>query len=300
MAATITVLQDGDTGMANPYTIAIIANPALETPTGSGVFVPDPILLNMAAFDATATYIVNALFGHLPMQAEQLLADPLLGPKMRIVKVFDALPPVAANSLVDLPDPELLEPRRDAFVPFLAKYQIAADVAYAVSASATNTRASAWFTTEDTTRGGTPFDIDGAPFTHWNYCTIPGTVAIHITATSVTALHEFGHAASSFTDGTVLDQYVDNTVGLNNKQGRPIPPVFGTLSGTAYNSDTARDSLGYPAGWQSYHPQLVNPAVPSLMDNYWLAPGGVPAVCRFDTLTRQYFYDRLRVKVSRP
>jgi hypothetical protein len=116
----------------------------------------------------------------------------------------------------------------------------------------------------------------------------------------MTGLHEFGHAASSFTDGKVIDQYVDNTVGLNNKRARPIPAVFGTLDAVAFNTDMTRDGLGYPPAWLSYHPELTNPAVPSLMDNYWLAPGGVPEACRFDKLTRKYFFDRLTAKLSRP
>jgi hypothetical protein len=300
MPATIAVLQNGDAHVANPYTIAIVANPALESSAGSGVFLADPILLDMAAFDGAATYIYDVLFGRLPGQAEQLLADRRLGPRMRVVKVFDVLPATDANSLVTLPDAQLLEPRRDFFAPFLANYAITADVAYAVSASATNWLASAFYTTEDTARGGRPFDVDGSPFTHWNYCTIPGTVAIHSAARGMTALHEFGHAASSYSDGMVLDQYVDGGVGLNNKRGRPIPPVFGTLTGTSYNSDATRDGLHYPAGWQSYHPELSDPRVPSLMDNYKKAPGRMSEACQFDMLTRQFLYDRLGTKVSRP
>lgn len=37
-------LRKGDTSKTNPFTIAIIANPALERPKGSGVFVVDPIV----------------------------------------------------------------------------------------------------------------------------------------------------------------------------------------------------------------------------------------------------------------
>jgi hypothetical protein len=41
--------------------------------------------------------------------------------------------------------------------------------------------------------------------------------------------------------------------------------------------------------------------VPSLMDNYWLAPvGAVPESCPFDVLTRKFYIDRLMAKLSRP
>jgi len=300
MPPIVTVLQAGDPSKTNPYTIAIVANPALETFFGSGVFTPDPILGNQAGFDGGATYVFDVLFGRLPGQAENLLASPAIGPAIRVVKVFDgSLPPLEVNSLVSQYSTDIAEPRRDQFPAFLGNYGITADVAYAITASPTHVRASAWYTTDDSTRGGIPFLVDGIGFKHWYFCTVPGTVALPITSYSLTALHEFGHAASSFTDGSVTDQYVDSPVALNNKRGRPIPVVFGTLDAIPINADTTRDGLGYGAGWQSYHPALTNPAVPSLMDNYWMAPGGVPEACRFDTLTRKYFSDRLAAKLSR-
>lgn len=301
MAATITVLQPGDPTKQNPYTIAIVANPALETSSGSGHFTADPILGIPASFHHAATYVFDVLFGRLAGQAEQLLADPRLGSHIRVVSVFDSgLPATDPHSLVSQFSPDIAEPRRDKFSPFLLNYQITADVAYAVTASPTHQRASAWYTTEDATRGGVPFQIDGVSFTHWHFCTIPGTVALPVTSKSLTALHEFGHAASSFTDGMVIDQYVDSPPGLNNKRGRPIPPTFGKLDAVTYAADPARDGLGYPPAWQSYHPELSDPTMPSLMDNYWQAPGGVPEKCQFDRLTRQFFLDRLIAKLSRP
>ncbi|MBA3884382.1 MAG: hypothetical protein H0X67_01475 [Acidobacteria bacterium] len=37
--------------------------------------------------------------------------------------------------------------------------------------------------------------------------------------------------------------------------------------GATFTSDTARDGLGYPNTWRSYHPALVDTARPNLMDN---------------------------------
>ena len=116
------------------------------------------------------------------------------------------------------------------------------------------------------------FTIDGNPFTHRFFNTIPGIVALPINAQSMTGLHEFGHAASSYTDGGLTDQYVDSDPALNVKKASLIPASFGTLNATAFNSDVLRDGLGYPDGWTSFHPALTASTVPSLMDNYWLAP----------------------------
>lgn len=296
----VTVVQPGDATKATPYTIAIVANPALETSTGSGAFVDDPILLDLGRFEQAAQYTCDVLFGRLVGQAEQLLADPAIGPNIRVVTVYDAGRQAAdADALVSQFPPNIAEPRRDKFVAFLARYGIAADVAFAITASPTHDRASAWFTSEDTTRGGVGFTLDGVAMTHYYFPSVPGTVALPASSHSMTGLHEFGHASSSFTVGQVVDQYVDGSPGLNNKKGRPIPSKFGTLDAATFGTDPVRDGLGYPAGWQSYHPALTDPAVPSLMDNYWQSPT-VPEACVFDTITRRFLRDRLLAKLSRP
>src|SRR5205823_14050709 len=121
----------------NPFTIVIVANPALETPWKSGAFVADPITSNQPAFNACAQYILDALFGALPNQGEALLADPTIAPNVRVVSLFvPGLPAQDPNSLVAQDDvSNLLIARRSVFVPFLARYGLQADVAYAVSAS---------------------------------------------------------------------------------------------------------------------------------------------------------------------
>jgi hypothetical protein len=116
---------------------------------------------------------------------------------------------------------------------------------------------------------------------------------------SLTALHEFGQPLSSYSNGSVVDLYVDSSAGLNNKRGRPIPATFATSSGIALPVDMARDGLGYPAGWQSYHCELIAPAVPAVMDNYWAAPSGVPEHCLHDRITGQFLGERLLVKICR-
>jgi hypothetical protein len=285
----------------DPFTIVIVANPALETPWKSGVFVVDPITSNQPAFNACAQYILDALLGTLPNQRETLLADPTIAPHVRVVSLFvPGLPLEDANALVAQDGvSNLLVARRSVFVPFLARYALQADVAYAVSASDSHDRASAWFTSDDDARPGCPFALDGITLYHRHYNLIPGTVAIHSNSKSLTALHEFGHALSSYSNGSVVDLYVDSSAGLNNKRGRPIPADFASYSGVVLPADAVRDGLGYPPGWQSYHGALLDPAVPAVMDNYWAAPGGIPEHCLHDRITRQFLRERLLVKICR-
>jgi hypothetical protein len=244
---------------------------------------------------------MDSLLGKLPNQREALLADPTIDPYVRVVSLFaPGLPALDANSLVAQDGvSNLLVARRSRFVPFLSGHGLQADVAYAVSLSETHDRASAWFTSDDDARPGCPFALDGVTLYHRHYCLIPGTVAIHANSTSLTALHEFGHALSSYSNGAVVDLYVDSSPGLNNKRGRPIPATFATYSGIGLPADAVRDGLGYPAGWQSYHAELLDPALPAVMDNYWQAPGGVPEHCLHDRITRQFLRERLVVKINR-
>jgi hypothetical protein len=157
----------------------------------------------------------------LPGQQEKVLTDPALMPSIRIVPLYDdGLPTTLANALVGQDSvSDILVPRRNAFQLLLADYAIQAEIIYAVSASATHTRASAWFTTDDDARAGVPFTLDGNQFYHRFYYSIPGTIAIHTTATSLIALHEFGRALSSYSNGQILDLYVDSPAGLKVKAG---------------------------------------------------------------------------------
>lgn len=298
----IKIIRRGDTTKPNPFTICIAANPALEAPWGSNAFAADPISANQVAFDAAVQYVDTALFGALPNQREQFINDPTVAAKIRVVSIFvQGLSLSDSNALVAQDGvSNILVARRTAFTPFLARYGLYADVAYAVSGSKSHTRASAWFTSDDDSRGGVNFTLDGASLSHRYHNLIPGTVAIHTSSNSLTALHEFGHALSSYSNGSVVDLYVDSGVGLNNKLGRPIPPAFGTYNAVAFNSDSVRDGLGYPPGWQSYHSELIDANVPAVMDDYWQAATHVPEHCQHDKITRQFLLDRLQAKVARP
>jgi hypothetical protein len=298
MPAIITVLRPG-APKTHPYTICVIANPALQTTPTSGVFIADPILGDKPGFDASATYVVEALFGLLPGHAEAWLADPRIGPDIRVVSIWHPqLPAIAANALVNQDDvSNLLVPRREVIVPFLAAHGLAADVTYAISGSPTHLRASAWFTTDDDQRGGVPFMLDGVAKTHRHFNRIPGTIAMHRTSRSLVALHEFQHAASSFTNGMVVDLYLDDAPAVNRKRGRPIPSAFATYDAIVHQSSPTRGGAAYPPTWQSFHCQSHNPALPSVMDNFGASP--TPEACQNDTITRRFLTDRLLAKLSR-
>ena len=296
----ITTIRPGDTTKTNPFSVVIVSNPVLEAPWKSGTFMIDPITSMQAAFNTAANQIVSALFGLLPGQRERFIADPAIGPKIRVISVFvTGLPAQQSNSLVGQDAAStLLVARRAVFMPFLVGMGISvADVVYAVSASETHRRASAWFTSDDDAKAGIGFTLDSGMSFHRFFNIIPGTVGIHASVKSLTALHEFGHALSSYSNGSVVDLYVDSDPGINNKKDRPIPVHFDTYDGSASAADLTRDGLGYPPGWTSYHGELLDPALPAVMDNYPAA--AVPEQCQHDKITRQFLMDRLRAKISR-
>lgn len=300
MPITTRTLRPGDTHSANPFTILIVSNGALEAPTGSGTFIRDPIADDQISFDACATSVDVCLFGGLPGQAEQLLNDASVAGKIRVVSAYfnPEDEPNDADSLVGQSSPDdLLEPRKSNFVPFLNRFGLRADIVYAISASTTHMRATSLFTSDDQNSTGVPFNIDGVQRFHRQRCLIPGTVALHASAASVTPLHEFGHALSSDENGVILDLYVDSAVAINNKRGRPIPHSFASYDGVALSSDLQRDSLGYPSTWQSFHCELIDATRVALMDDYWQSKP--PEASRFDAVTRKFLLDRLRCKIAR-
>jgi hypothetical protein len=296
----VKVLQEGDPTKSSPFTIVFIANPALESPWNSGNFQLDPILSDPSSFDACVAYAVDSLFSRVPGQQELLLADPAFAARVRILSVYLTDRVAAdANALVaeDYAS-DLLIARRQSFVDFLNGLGLSADVVYAVSNSASHTRASAWFTSDNDAGPGYDFVLDGVRRSHRFYNLVPGTVALHASARAITALHEFGHALSSYTNGSVVDLYVDSDPALNNKRGRPIPNAFATYESSPMISDVSRDGIGYPDGWQSYHCERPGAEAPAIMDNYYLASGGSVS-CMHDRITEKFLQDRLIAKLSR-
>jgi hypothetical protein len=291
----------------NPYTIVIVANPAIESPAESGFCSRDPILDAPDRFAACVAYVIQSVFGKLPGQAEKFMAP--FEKDIRILAIFDAkAETIITNALVsEYGMDDLIGPRQQQFADFLAGYldegrPVKADVAFAISAS-THTRSASQYTFDDDGAGGVPFDYNGTALSHRYTNVQPGAVALHVDADTVVPLHEFSHAASSWTNGCVQDLYIDCDLTngpINIAVGRPIPAEFGTYSGKSYKSDVQRDGLGYEAGWSSYHCALVDPNYPALMDDFTRARGGRSLASRHDQITVQFLTDRIKAIMSRP
>lgn len=297
--------QKGNTAKPNPFFILILNNPALERPANSGTFVPDmpgSTPADRATLKKVAEYTYKNLFGLLPGQADKVLTLSPYNNEIRVVSM--CIPTTAvgdATALVAEDDVEgsaIIVPRRDQAHAFVRSQGLDPDILFVVSQSPTHTRASAYGTTDDDAHGGIAFQYDGQSRSHRFFHRIPGIATLHATVGGMTPVHEFGHAFSSYSNGFVTDLYVDGNAEFNRKVGRPIPARFATYNGVAYNSDALRDGLGYPAGWQSYHPELFDPSQPAIMDDYWQASAG-PMMCQHDQLTRAYILDRVHAKATR-
>jgi len=303
-AQTVRLLQAGE-AKARPYTIAFVANPGIQAAVGS-TFTADEILTDRAGYHEIVGHSLRNLFG----VTEDLLRTDDIDPRMRIVSIFDPTRPAdAANSLAhEVPQSTTMETRRVALGPFLSVFGVTADMVFVIHGSTTHTRASAWFTTDDLALGGTTYTFDGSVRTHGHFPRIPGSAAIPVSldTSGLTILHEFGHGASDFNNGMVIDLYNDGGDGtgfLINKKFRaaastPVPADFAIYNGSTIASDRARDGLGYQANWRSYQPAPTDATRPNLMDNYWLASDD-PQLCRFDRLTVAWFRDRLDAKLGR-
>lgn len=294
----LVVLAAGDTESQSPYTILFVGNPALEAPWQSSTFIRDPVLDDKAAYDKCVSQSIEALFGSVPGLGEQLLVDTGLADRIQVLSLFDPDATIDQALIAQDGVSNLLIGRRESLPELIARAGVTVDLVFGVSKSSTHSRASAWFTTDDDSGPGTPFVLDGVMRSHRHWALTPGMAVLHVTSDAMTTLHEFGHAASSYTNGSVVDLYVDSAPALNNKRGRPIPGTFSTYQADVIKSDPTRASIGYPAGWQSYHSQLDAASYPALMDNYYLSPT-TPEDCLHDRVTRRFLTDRLMAKSLR-
>jgi len=285
-----------------PYTIAFVADPAIETELGA--FVADPVLTDRPGFHDAVGFSLRSLL----TLTENLIQQNDRDRHLRFVAVFDAtLAAEDPNALAHEVAPNLMEPRRNRLNAFLSRYGETADVVLVFHGSTTHDRARASATTDDTAGPGTDYTYGGNVRQHRHFPSIPGSAALSIgmDRTGLTPLHEFGHAAGDFDSGRVVDLYVDGTPGpiVVNKKFRPqntdpVPGAFANYNGTNVLSDPNRDSLGYPATWKSYHPEPVDATRPNAMDNFWQTFDD-PQLCRLDRLTYAWLTDRLGAKLLR-
>ena len=286
-----------------PYTIVLVANPAIEDADG-GTFTADPALGDRPAFHDAVSFCLRNMF----TRTEDLLRQGTIDASVRLVTIFDeTAEAIDANALAHEIDPNLMETRRTRLNGFVGRYDEKADMVFVLHGSVTHDRATAWFTTDDATGPTTAFTFDGTARVHGHLPATPGSAAIPVSAdqTGLTAFHEFGHAASDFNNGRVVDLY-NNGAGsglLINKKFRtdsadPVPADFAEYNGTDYPADPNRDGLGYGAGWTSFHAALIDATRPNMMDNYWQTFDD-PQRCRLDQLTYDWFVERLWAKVLR-
>src|ERR1051325_4547897 len=236
-----------------PYTIAFVANPAIQTEAGA--FTADPVLTNRADYHSVVAYCLRNLL----TVTEDLLRQSGWDGQIRFVSVFDrTLSAVDGNALAHELPPNLMETRRAGLNGFLLQYREVADIVLVIHGSTTHDRATAWFTTDDGAKPTGALTYDGAARTPGRFPPIPGSAALPLDMdrTGLTPLHETGHAASDFDNGRVIDLYSDGlTAGfVVNRKTRamptdPVPANFATYNGTVFASDPGRDGLGYPSPW---------------------------------------------------
>jgi hypothetical protein len=177
-------------------------------------------------------------------------------------------------------------------------------VSVIITGSTTHSRESSTATVDDPNGPATPFNCDFLiNQSHPHFPVTPGAVALHtdIWPFTLTALHEFLHAASSVQYGWIVDLYFDGSpadgIPINKRwranAGDPIPATFGSYNGSTYASDPNRDGIGYGPGWLSYHAALIDPARPNIMDETWSLAD------RLDHVTHDWLSDRLRAKIFR-
>ncbi len=286
----------------SPFTFVIAADPALYS-FASGTYSTDPVLTNRSNYHDIVLYCLRNFL----TLTEDVFRASDRDVSFRFVSIFDnSLVANATNSLAATYNPNIIGPRQSTMASFAASYGEKADLFFTITGDPIYTRASANLTVDDNTRGGAVFTYDGAAHTHRYFASLPGCAAIPLAVNTMspTALHELGHAVSDVTNGGIYDLYIDGGPGgfQENKKYRaaatdPVPASFANYNGTLYASDPTRDALGYPAGWVSYHPQLIDATRPNLMDNFWYSTPYTAV--RIDRLTYQFVTDRLAAKFMR-
>lgn len=304
--ANVRVLQPGAAKPSGiwPYTLCVLANPWIESGRAANPLIRDPIMNNEQAFDTATRYVLDCIAGNLPGQAETMFANLIA--QWRIISIFDTTRPAKRkNALVAHDNTEMVMPRHKRFPPFLKKFnlqgmgKLRADVAFAVTASATHDRCSALPTFDDNSAPGRSFTVDNRQMVHRHGNKLPGAVALHVTADTLTALHEFSHAASSWNNGMITDLY-QPAEGLNKRRGQPFPGTFCVYENQAFAVAPDRGGgIPYPPGSDYVHSELADPAFPAVMDNYSLAGGGQWQKCRHDKLTRRFLLDRVQSIMAR-
>ncbi|RMH87435.1 MAG: hypothetical protein D6681_15105 [Calditrichaeota bacterium] len=319
---TVNVIQAGEGD--EPYTIVLVANPAIKRHDGS--YEPDPIIEDEDLFVRVVTRCLRSFANN------ELLRLPEILPRLKLVTVFAREEaqrrPEDANALCqEVPETIILAPRpetdsviyqyvKNAGVPY-------ADVIMVLSGHKRFIQSSARFTQEarkedSPANQGQPFRFsftenfdDPVNGRIHAYCArVPGVAALSAWDDRLkTPVHEFAHAMSSVENGAIVDEYLDsyvesteaalhNTI-LNRKLRAnptdPVPKLFGKYQlGNGpiveYYSDRARTDK--EPDWRSYVPEKPHPGISCIMDLAYFD-------YRYDKLIFDFMYDRLLTKLNR-
>lgn len=242
------IISDGEAGGNGgpPYTIAIIANPVLESAILSDdddlKWRRDPILDFPKLFQAKVACIISSLASSPIIVQDTRKNDNLLD-KMRIMTLFDPElgkgdPPDSKNALCLEADYDIViepiqrtykesngsfEVDKERLIEFLEKHfrdrddnPITVDAVFAVTASETHTRSSALYTIDRSNPKGPVFKFDDDMGNIWDrnhdlFPKVPGLIALSAWDNRIkTPLHEFAHAMSSTVNGIIHDEYYDD------------------------------------------------------------------------------------------
>lgn len=266
----------------NPFTIAIVANPAILKDDGSDDL-EDPIIKDKDLFFKVVTRIIRSFVNN------ELLKLPEILTRIRFVTVFNA-----ENQSSGRPDfdtalcqemrsepANIIHPRPQQMKDYVEKYlekeglSKSVDIVFAISGSYEHTRSSATFTKEveagNSENGDVMFNLIKYSTSHTGYhkCNfgemgLPGAIALSAWDDRLkTPVHEFAHAISSEKNGVIVDEYIDEyeyqkngeTVSAEfdfvvNKQHRnqptdPVPRPFAKYELHHYNPDTEQQVLQY-------------------------------------------------------
>lgn len=346
----VVLVEKGNTSSkarhSDSYTVVILANTFLEAERGSPKFREDEILDEPKLFKAKVECIIDSL-----RQSEILrkfISD------MRFVAIIDpqkaktndrdeqrARALCLENSIDVIIEPrqriykrkedgtyELQEERLKKYLelyPSLGRV----DIVYAVTASRTHTRSSAYYTIEEETTASEDFQFilynkDGSlrdpllgryapPRNVPEF--VPGLIAYSAWDNRrKTPLHEFAHAMSSTTNGLIYDEYndevpfnTDSLMVINKRRATAVmdddgndfiepselPELFAKFyeAGQPERNDFSTDRLRQkPFDWSSFVPDKDRPDEPCTMDR----SGDFH---RFDMLIEYFMEQRLKAKI---
>lgn len=278
-----------------PYTIVILSNRYISTSQG---VIDDEIFYNLSMFNS----ILGGCFRSFLFEAEPILRDLASARSLRIAVSTMRTPP--NFPFVQGIRPNIAAPMRTNMLSHVHRLGIRhPDVVFTLHGSLNYTRASARYSLDSFQHQTTNFTYDGNSYRIGAFTREAGvaTLGYYAFDHSHTPLHEFGHAASEENNGRLTDLYHDKSnsaLEVNKKSARRRPIHFCDYDGANFNTDLDRDSIGYEASWKSYHPELIAPDLPNLMDNYWLAKGD-PRNCRLDKLSSAWLQKRLEFKSRR-